>query len=134
MNTVHRALKNDFVRFLIIGATAVVIDVAVYLFLTRITHLHYLVARACSLFVVLIWSYSANRYWTFGHTTARLGPSFAKFTLVNGVSVALNLIGMRILVGTLGAPDILSLLFLSGGISIFSFASHKRWSFRSVQP
>lgn len=125
--------KRKFIIFLAIGFGSVAIDAGVYFLLTREAKLYYIVARVISLILTLIWSYSANRLVTFKSKAAFL-PSFIKYSIINGASVLTNLGLMFVAVTVLKLPDLVSLVVISGGVSVFSYLSHKHWTFKEKDP
>ena len=121
--------KRKFIIFLVIGFGSVAIDAGVYFLLTREARFYYILARVISLVLTLTWSYSANRLVTFKSKAAFL-PSFLKYSVVNGASVLTNLGLMFVAVSLLHLPDLASLIVISGGVSVFSYLSHKHWTFK----
>jgi putative flippase GtrA len=123
--------QRKFITFLVIGFGSVAIDAGVYWLLTREAKLFYITGRIISLTLTLIWSYSANRLVTFKSKTAFL-PSFLKYSVVNSASVLSNLGLMFVAVSLARLPDLASLIVISGGVSVFSYLSHKHWTFKDA--
>jgi putative flippase GtrA len=122
-------LSKKFAIFLLIGFVSVVLDAGVYWFLTRQLQAYYLLARIISLILTLLWSYTANRFITF-KSRVNIAKSFIKYSIINLASIVANLFLMFVAVSLFHLPDLLSLIILSGIISIFSYLSHGHWTFR----
>jgi putative flippase GtrA len=84
-------------RFLAVGGTALVIDVAVLACLREIAHAPLVVATTAALVASLAWNYTAQRRLTFG-SEVRLGSGLPRYLLL----VGLNYVATLALV-TLGA-------------------------------
>lgn len=129
---ISRAPSGIFIRygrFLVIGIVALFVDVGVYAALTRGAGIYYIAARVVSLCLSVIWSYSANRAWTFRARTPFYHKSLWRYLLVNGTSMLLNLGGLYVAVQYLNLPDIPSLIVISGLVSALSFLGHQYWTF-----
>lgn len=120
-----------FIKFGIIGGSALVIDIAIYYLLTRTWQVPYLLSRSVSLTVALFWNFTLNRNWTFRAMTGKVGHQAVRFLTVMAVTSLLSLFLMRVGVSTLGLPDLLVLLTVSVLITLINFFSHSRWSYKS---
>jgi putative flippase GtrA len=89
-------------------------------------HVHYLVATALALETALLHNYVWHRRWTW----AGQAGSLWRFHLSNGlVSLASNLLLMRILKGAMGLPAIPSNLAAITLTSFLNFTFASRWVF-----
>ncbi|HSX41734.1 MAG TPA: GtrA family protein [Candidatus Saccharimonadales bacterium] len=116
-------------KFAVTGGTALAIDTAIYLALTRVGHLPYLGARAVSLALAMIWNFFVNRHWTFQATTGNLTHQAGRFILVMTLTSLASLALMRLGVGVLHLNDLLVLLVVAALITLINFLAHSRWSY-----
>lgn len=130
-STKYKKLTLDYGRFFAVGVVTLGIDLAAYAFLTRSLGLYYLLARTISLLLAVLWSYAANRRWTFRTSHAFYSGALLRYLVVNGVSVAGNLLLFRLLVESVGMPDLLSVVVSSGVVSVGSFIANRLWTFRT---
>lgn len=58
-------LKKELVSYVIFGAFTTLINIAVYLLLTDIFHINYIIANIVAWFVSVMFAYVTNRIWVF---------------------------------------------------------------------
>lgn len=58
-------LKKELVSYVIFGAFTTLINIAVYLLLTDIFHINYIIANIIAWFVSVMFAYVTNRIWVF---------------------------------------------------------------------
>ena len=58
-------LKKELVSYVIFGAFTTLINIAVYLLLTDIFHINYIIANIMAWFVSVMFAYVTNRIWVF---------------------------------------------------------------------
>ena len=119
MNLFHRALK-----FNVVGAIGIVVQMAALAALRGGLHLHYLAATALAVEIAVLHNFVWHERWTWSD---RAGPGIAarlvRFHLGNGlVSLAVNLGLMRLLVGQFGMQYLLANLLAIGAGAIANFA------------
>ena len=118
------------VRFILVGGVAFLIDAGGYYLLTRFCHLYYFNARLISLSLSLIWNFILNRYWTFNAKSGAISKQLIRFSIVIILTSLLNVLLMRLFVGTFHFPDIMVLVFVSVVIAIVNFIFHRFWSYK----
>ena len=57
-------------KFLAVASAGLALNSAIMWVLTHWVPLHYLLAQVTATGTVMLWSYGANRFWTFGDTAA----------------------------------------------------------------
>ncbi len=118
------------IKFAIVGGIAFAIDFAIYLLLTRMLHVPYLLSRCFSIGAAMAWNFSLNRTWTFQAQSGKMSRQAARFTVVMVITSGLNLGLMRLGVSTLHLNDLLVLVAVSLLIMLVNFCAHHFWSYR----
>lgn len=122
-----------FGKFLLIGGSALLIDIALYYVFTRELHISYLLSRVYSLSVAIFWNFYLNRIWTFTARGGSLIAQFWRFLTVIGITSLANLLFMHIGVSVLGFHDIGVILFVSVLLTLVNFTAHSFWSYAIKQ-
>ena len=123
------ALVRQAGRFAIVGAIATAAHYAILIALVEIGHVEPVVATTFGYGVGIVVSYTLNRRFTFGETTAPVASSFAKFALLYGVGAVLNGAIMGGLIG-LGAPYLLAQVVATGIVLFWNFLGARYIVFR----
>jgi len=121
---------RQFARFCLVGLANTFVDFLVYLFLSRVIGLYFLVANLISVGIAMSSSFIFNKYWTFKNRENNHKIQFAKFTLVNIVYFILN---NSIVFGLVHFAHIgdLPAKVVAVGVGIFwNFGANKWWTFR----
>jgi dolichol-phosphate mannosyltransferase len=129
-----RALRRpqnwfELLKFCLVGASGYAINLAVYIALVKGADLHYLAAAVCSFVVAVTNNYWWNRHWTFRERRGNIYYQGVRFLVVSAVSLGLNLLLLRGLVG-LGVEKIAAQAIAIILVTPFSFGVNKLWSFR----
>ena len=124
----------QFIKFSLVGALNTLVDLFVYLALTRLLTWfgeNYLVANAVSFSLAVTNSFFINRKWTFrDEDKKKLGKKYLKFFVSSLVALAAVELAMYLLVGVLGVYDVYA-KFMVVVVSVgFSFSLSKLWVFR----
>ncbi|HLD27310.1 MAG TPA: GtrA family protein [Patescibacteria group bacterium] len=124
----------QFIKFSLVGALNTLVDLFVYLALTRLLAWfgeNYLVANAVSFSLAVTNSFFINRKWTFrDEDKKKLGKKYLKFFVSSLVALAAVELAMYLLVGVLGVYDVYA-KFMVVVVSVgFSFSLSKLWVFR----
>lgn len=117
-------------KFVITGGIALVIDIAIYYWLTRYGGVYYLLARTLSLGVAILWNFSINRYWTFQATEGKVSRQALRFILVILSTSLLSLGMMKVGVSILHFHDLVVLLVVSAITTLINFSAHSLWSYK----
>ena len=106
MQTTHR-----IVRFSLVSALGIGVQLATIWVLMQIAGMHYAAATIVGVSAAVVHNFVWHRRWTWAERAAGAGVlmTFAGFVLGNGlVSLAGNLALMVVLVGTFGVPAIVA--------------------------
>ena len=120
---------KQVIKFGIVGASNIFVDVLVYWLLTRSGHLYYILAATISFLVANIWSYFWNRRWTFRDSSPAVIRQYLKFLAANIIAILLNLGVLFVLVDFFGLNDIISKIIASIVVGLINFAINKKWAF-----
>ncbi len=124
---------HQFVKFGIIGVLNTLIDFSVYTFLTRLIPFfgHYIyVAATISFLCGALFSYFANRTWTF---TQKSRPEFreaVKFYISVGTAYLLTIILLYIFVNIFNFYDLYAKIIVTFIILFWNFFMNKFWVFK----
>lgn len=127
------ALAQQFVKFSLVGVTNTALDFATYTALTRGWFgfsLHYLQANFFAFFLSVVNSYYWNKRWTFRHEGTRHRVLFAKFFLVNLVTLGFYELFLYLLVGRAHVYDLYGKLIALIVVLVWNFGANRHWTFR----
>lgn len=128
MNALYRWLK-----FNLVGALGMAVQLATLAALIRIWPGHYLVASALALELTLLHNFIWHTHYTWSDRQQKMSSraSLLRFHLTNGlVSLTGNLILMRLLVEHTHMPVLAANTVAVAFCSLFNFALSDRWTFR----
>ena len=126
----HRRGVRQFIKFGIVGASSTVIDWGIYLLLTRLFGVFYLMAKILSFGVAVLNSYIWNRRWTFRSNDPAKLRQFIKFLTISIVGVVLNTLIMFIAVDKFKLHDIYGLVLATAIVMIWNFLANKFYTFK----
>lgn len=134
-----RMLWREVAKFGVVGAVAWVIDSGIYLYLMNgPLHSSEIWAKGWATVVASIFSWAANRYWTFRHRKqANMGREVALFMVMNGIGL---LIAAGCVAFTKYVLDMNSktALFVAGSVvglvlgTIFRYFAYRFWVFNDA--
>lgn len=128
-----RRVVRQFVKFGIVGLSSTVIDWGIYLFLTRIFGIFYLMAKMLSFSVAVLNSYIWNRRWTFRSNDPQKLKQFIKFLTISLVGLVINSTIMYIAVEHLKLNDIYGLFLATAIVLSWNFLANKFYTFKESQ-
>ena len=121
-----------FLRFCLVGATGVVVDMGVLALLVQFATLPPVLAKAGACEVAIVNNFIGNDRWTFRGVRAG-GPS--RFVRFNGVSLAglvLNVTLFHVQVHWLGLNLYLANAVAIGLVAGFNYTLSRQWAWRPV--
>jgi putative flippase GtrA len=123
---------HQFVRFCIVGLSNTALSLVVFVIAVSVG-VPYLAASAGAFAVGALNGYTLNRVWTFKAGSFR-AQGLARYVLVQGLGLALNVGLLAALVELLDVASIPAQAMVLPAISILTFALNRRWTFgRSAQ-
>lgn len=117
-------------RYIVVGAVAVGVNLALFALLVGVLGWGYLAATVVVFMLVNGAAFILNRGWVFKHRGA-VAPSVARYYTVMAISLVLNLLLMRVLVGTVGFNYLVASLVVSLLLGVGNFAAHQWITFAS---
>ena len=121
---------TQLVKFSLVGVLNTAIQYVVFLVLYRYAGVHYLAASFIGYCAGLLNSYLLNRSWTFHARGGKGSLEFVKFTLVNIVSVSVNVGSLAYLVSNVHlSPEFGQALAIVLSTAV-NFTGNKLWTFR----
>lgn len=123
---------RQIIKFGIVGATNIALDVVIYYFLTRHLHLYYLIAASISFVIVMTWSFNLNKRWTFKgqKVIKKVGVQYIEFLLINAFVMALNAGILFLLVDFGHIYDLISKIVASMVVGLVNFLFNKFVTFK----
>lgn len=123
--------SQQFSRFAIIGLVNTSLDFTVYLLLTRLLGVYYLLANLLAFGLANIFSFWANGRWSFvGHGRTDKLKNYGQFFLVSCLAVLLVEGLLYVGHGRWGLPDLTVKVFGLACSVLWSFVAHKYWTFK----
>ncbi len=124
---------RQFLKFAIVGGANTVIHMGIYVLLTRVFDVWYLIANVLAFVVAATNSYIGNRYWTFHDRTSNIPAQFAKFLTVSTIGLSINALVLSLLVEQLQLHDILATAIAISVVIIWNFGANKFWTFSGTR-
>ena len=120
----------QLLKFCLVGAFNTGIHYGVFLALLRLFGVHYLISSAAGYSCGVVNSFIWNKLWTFQVRGTRKDIEFAKFVLVNIVSLLINLGALKGFVTIFGIRPEWGQVFAIGFAMVVNFLGNKFWTFR----
>ena len=88
---------TQFIKFCLVGSTGALIHLGLLYSLTEVFHIWYMVSSAAAFMVAVANNFVLNKYWTFRDKTPQIPRQFVVYTVVNSISLGINLSVLYIL-------------------------------------
>lgn len=128
------SLMGQFVRYLVTGGFAFVVDFLLYAFCLYELNWHYLVANLVGLVAGLVINYVMSVAWVFSECKRvledRKTVEFGVFAIVGIIGVGINELLMLLMVGMLDANEIKSKIVAAILVLMWNFGVRKMVLFR----
>jgi putative flippase GtrA len=125
---VSSALENKFLRFLMVGGIATLIQYAVLVGTVERWHWNAVVASSLGYFLGAIANYLLNYYFTF-RSDNRHHVAATRFAIVAGAGFILNALLIELLAEKLHLPYLISQGLATVGTLIWNYWANSKWSF-----
>lgn len=128
------SLMGQFVRYLVTGGFAFVVDFLLYAFCLYELNWHYLVANLVGLVAGLVINYVMSVAWVFSECKRvledRKTVEFGVFAIVGIIGVGINELLMLLMVGMLDANEMKSKIVAAILVLVWNFGVRKMVLFR----
>ena len=128
------SLMGQFVRYLVTGGFAFVVDFLLYAFCLYELSWHYLVANLVGLVAGLVINYVMSVAWVFSECKRvledRKTVEFGVFAIVGIIGVGINELLMLLMVGMLDANEMKSKIVAAILVLMWNFGARKMVLFR----
>jgi putative flippase GtrA len=126
-------MDNKFVRFLIVGGIATLIQYVALIWTVERWHWNSVLASSLGYLLSAIANYVLNYYYTF-RSDNHHGIAATRFAMVAAAGLALNALLMQLLAIKLHLPYILAQILATVCTLLWNYWANSRWSFgrRSV--
>jgi putative flippase GtrA len=125
---VSSILQYKFVRFLIVGGIATLIQYIVLISTVERWHWNAVLASSLGYALSAVANYLLNYYFTF-RSDGRHEVAAARFAIVAAAGFALNALLMELLAAKLHVPYVLSQILATIGTLIWNYWANLKWSF-----
>jgi putative flippase GtrA len=122
------ALGNRFVRFLIVGGVATIIQYSALIGMVERWHWNAVVASSLGYLLSAFANYLLNFYFTFQSDTQHR-VAVTRFAAVAAAGLLLNALLMELLAEKLHVPYLLSQVLATVATLIWNFWANSKWSF-----
>jgi putative flippase GtrA len=129
---VERDERERLVRFVVVGGTNTLVALLGYTLLVGVGAA-YPVAATIGYAAGILNGYTWNRLWTF-ETGAFHLPEFSRYVVVQGSGLAANLLGLVLLVETVGLGKVTAEAISVVPIVLVTYSLNRWWTFRPRPP
>lgn len=120
------------IKFCIVGAANTIITLFFFYLFNKVLLLNYLLSTIVSYSIGMLNSYVLNKKWTFYDKDKKILIQLIKFIAANGISLAVNLIVMHLLVSKLYIDAFISQVFATGFSTVSNYIGSKLIVFRDI--
>jgi putative flippase GtrA len=119
----------QLLRFVLVGASGYVVNLAVFALAVHAFEVHYRVAAVLAFLVSVANNFWWNRHWTFAAHEGHAGFQAARFFLVSAVAFGFSYLVLVLLVEDAGMAKVLAQAIAIVAATPLSFLGQKLWSF-----
>jgi putative flippase GtrA len=117
-------------KFLLVGLSGYVVNLAVFTFALEVLGVHHIVAATLAFVVAVTNNFWWNRHWTFAAGAGHAGFQAARFFTVSVIAFLIQVSILEILVSVAGLPVVASQAISLVLATPVNFIGNKLWSFR----
>ena len=127
--------SKEFVKFCMVGFSGVIVNLGIYIILTRILNIDYKIAAPVAIEISILTNFLLNHIWTFNKRKS-VSPwlnKLGKFHVVSGIAGIANYITFLSLIFILSLHDILSNLIGIGVGTLINYSLNSMWTWRETR-
>jgi dolichol-phosphate mannosyltransferase len=124
--------SEEFIRFCIVGASGVLVNLGLYILLTRLFNVPLEIASPIAIETSILTNFTLNHIFTFKNrqTETRLATKLARFHIASGLAGLANYLTLLGLFHLAGLWDILSNLIGIGVGTMINYYINSRWTWK----
>ncbi|MEZ4767041.1 MAG: GtrA family protein [Caldilineales bacterium] len=129
-----------FIKFAIVGAVGMVVDLSVLTFSKEVLGLPLTLAVALGFSLAVISNFTWNRFWTFPESRARpVASQLVQFTIINLIGLAINeviVLGLHPLFSAVLEDPFayLAAKVIAIGVVLFwNYGANRIWTYKGIQ-
>ncbi len=126
--------SEEFVKFCIVGSSGVLVNLSLYIILTRLFEINYKIASPVAIELSILSNFFFNQIWTFNKRTANgsIHTKLFKFHFVAGLAGLFNYLTFIALLDFLNFHDIAANLIGIGVGTVINYFLNSLWTWREV--
>lgn len=126
----QKKIIRQFIKFCLIGAFNTFLDFSIYIFLTRVFLIYYLIANLINSTITVTFSFFLNKKWTFRDKNSQVSSQYIKFWIMALFGMGVNELILFLLVKYLGFYDLLAKVVAIGVVLFWNFFIGRYWVFK----
>lgn len=124
---------EKFIKFSLVGLVNTIIDFSIFFGLTRLLVFfepHYLLANLLAFTIANMFSFIANKHWTFGNQSKSYLAQYYKFLSVSLLALAAVQLTLYLLISSFGVWDLVAKIAALLVSVIIGFLGSRWWAFK----
>ncbi len=131
-NKLNKIFKYQFIRFVVSGTTATLVDISLLYIITEYIGLWYLLSSIFSFLAGSITHFTISRHWVFNNRQKTFWRQYKSFFIIHLGGLAINTTGLYLLVQFLHIYYLLAkLMVVVLGVG-WTFTANKKITFKTV--
>lgn len=130
----HKKEAKEFIKFGVVGGSGVLVNIGIYLLLTRVTGIVYYIGSPLAIELSILWNFVWNNSWTFKkrETSVTGMTRLVRFHAVSCASGVANYVILLLCVMLFGLWDILANMIGIGFGTVINYYMNSAWTWREV--
>ena len=118
-------LKKHLTLYLVFGVLTTLVNIAVYLFLTKICGVNYLIANVAAWVLSVLFAYVTNRRWVFESRSSNIAKEITLFFSGRLFSGIVDMVLMFLFIDVLFIDDFISKLLIQVIVVVLNYIISK---------
>lgn len=118
-----------FIRFACVGGTGTLLDLFIFMGLSRGIGWHYLVAGFFGFVVAALFNFTFNKFWAFRDISSDIKKQFGRYFIIALLGLGLNLFALWGFIEHIAEISWLAKLFASFCVFLWSFFANYHFTF-----
>lgn len=124
-----KLLSRQFVHFSIVGASGVIVDYAILIFLTELLGIYYLGSSILSFVGANFSNFILNKRWTFGDRGQQIIKQYASFAVIGAIGLILNTLILYVAVENMDLHYLTGKAIAIALVLFWNFVAAKKFTF-----